>query len=94
VTVEEYIKAATAEIGEKISIRRFVKYNLGEGMEKRNEDFAAEVEAQTRRSRTRSPRRSRRRRSRRRRKPPPPRRPPRTSRPSRSRSSATNPARA
>ena len=47
VTVEEYIKAATAEIGEKISIRRFVKYNLGEGMEKRNEDFAAEVEAQT-----------------------------------------------
>ena len=47
VTVEEYIKQATAEIGEKISIRRFVKYNLGEGMEKREEDFAAEVEAQT-----------------------------------------------
>ena len=47
VTVEEYIKQATAEIGEKISIRRFVKYNLGEGLEKREEDFAAEVEAQT-----------------------------------------------
>ena len=46
-SVEELIKEATAEIGEKISIRRFVKYNLGEGMEKRNEDFAAEVEAQT-----------------------------------------------
>ena len=46
-SVEELIKQATAEIGEKISIRRFVKYNLGEGMEKRNEDFAAEVEAQT-----------------------------------------------
>ena len=28
-------------------MRRFVKYNLGEGMEKREEDFAAEVEAQT-----------------------------------------------
>ena len=47
ITVEELIKQATAEIGEKISIRRFVKYNLGEGLEKRNEDFAAEVEAQT-----------------------------------------------
>ena len=46
-SVEELIKEATAEIGEKISIRRFVKYNLGEGLEKRNEDFAAEVEAQT-----------------------------------------------
>jgi elongation factor Ts len=46
-TVEEYIKETTASIGEKISVRRFVKYNLGEGMEKREEDFAAEVEAQT-----------------------------------------------
>ena len=45
-TVEDIIKEATAEIGEKISIRRFVKYNLGEGIEKRNEDFAAEVAAQ------------------------------------------------
>jgi len=45
-TVEELIKEATAEIGEKISIRRFAKYNLGEGMEKREEDFAAEVAAQ------------------------------------------------
>jgi elongation factor Ts len=40
-------KEATAEIGEKISIRRFTKYNLGEGLEKRVEDFAAEVAAQT-----------------------------------------------
>jgi elongation factor Ts len=45
-TVEDIIKEATAEIGEKISIRRYTKYNLGEGMEKRNEDFAAEVAAQ------------------------------------------------
>ena len=47
ITVEELIKQATAEIGEKISIRRFVKYNLGEGMEKRQDDFAAEVAAAT-----------------------------------------------
>ena len=46
-TVDELIKEATAEIGEKISIRRFTKYNLGEGLEKRVEDFAAEVAAQT-----------------------------------------------
>ena len=44
-TVEQLIKEATAEIGEKISVRRFVKYNLGEGIEKKEEDFAAEVEA-------------------------------------------------
>jgi elongation factor Ts len=40
------VKTATAEIGEKISIRRFERFNLGEGIEKRNEDFAAEVAAQ------------------------------------------------
>ena len=45
-TVEDVIKEATAEIGEKISIRRFTKYKLGEGIEKKNEDFAAEVAAQ------------------------------------------------
>jgi elongation factor Ts len=45
-TVEELVKEATAEIGEKISIRRFERFNLGEGIEKRNEDFAAEVAAQ------------------------------------------------
>ena len=44
-TVEQLIKEVTAEIGEKISVRRFVKYNLGEGIEKKVEDFAAEVEA-------------------------------------------------
>ncbi len=32
-----------AKIGEKISVRRFVRFELGEGMEKKNEDFAAEV---------------------------------------------------
>ena len=46
ITVEDLVKNATAEIGEKISIRRFCKYNLGEGLEKKNEDFAAEVAAQ------------------------------------------------
>ena len=45
-TVEEFVKEATAELGEKISIRRFQRFNLGEGIEKKVEDFAAEVAAQ------------------------------------------------
>lgn len=38
--------AMTAKIGEKISIRRFVRYELGEGIEKKTVDFAAEVAEQ------------------------------------------------
>jgi elongation factor Ts len=33
----------TVKIGEKISIRRFVRFEVGEGIEKRDEDFATEV---------------------------------------------------
>ena len=51
VTVEEYIKQATAEIGEKISIRRFVKYNLGEGFEKRERTSPPRSRRRPRRSR-------------------------------------------
>ncbi|MBF1326276.1 MAG: translation elongation factor Ts, partial [Megasphaera micronuciformis] len=35
-----------AKIGEKIDVRRYVRYELGEGLEKRNDDFVAEVMAQ------------------------------------------------
>ena len=35
-----------AKIGEKISVRRFVRYEVGEGIEKAEDDFAAEVAAQ------------------------------------------------
>ena len=45
-TIEQLVIEATAKIGEKISIRRFVRYEMGEGLQKRNDDFAAEVEAQ------------------------------------------------
>lgn len=31
----------------KIDVRRFVKFNLGEGIEKKVDDFAAEVEKMT-----------------------------------------------
>ena len=45
-TVKELIAQKQSKIGEKIEVRRFVRYQLGEGIEKRNEDFAAEVAAQ------------------------------------------------
>jgi elongation factor Ts len=46
-TLEEVRKSAVASIGENISVRRFVRYELGAGLEKKVEDFAAEVAAQT-----------------------------------------------
>lgn len=42
-TVEDVIKSAIAKIGENISVRRFVRFERGEGLEKRSNDFAAEV---------------------------------------------------
>ena len=46
-TVGEHIKEAIAGIGENIQVRRFSRYVLGEGIEKKTADFAAEVAAQT-----------------------------------------------
>lgn len=45
-TVQELIHENIARIGENINIRRFVRYELGEGIEKEQCDFAAEVMAQ------------------------------------------------
>ena len=45
-TVNELLTELIAKIGEKISIRRFCRYEVGEGMEKRSEDFAEEVAKQ------------------------------------------------
>ena len=45
-TIEQLLTTKTAEIGEKISVRRFARYELGEGIEKEKKDFADEVAAQ------------------------------------------------
>lgn len=45
-TVQQLITEKISKIGENISVRRFVRYELGEGLEKRQDDFAAEVMAQ------------------------------------------------
>ena len=42
-TISDLITESIAKIGENISIRRFTRYQLGEGIEKKQEDFAAEV---------------------------------------------------
>ncbi|MCD1146978.1 translation elongation factor Ts [Peptoniphilus sp. KCTC 25270] len=44
--ISDLVNELTARIGEKISIRRFVRFEVGEGLEKREEDFAAEVAKQ------------------------------------------------
>ncbi|KAJ6824582.1 uncharacterized protein M6B38_381550 [Iris pallida] len=47
IAVKDWVKQTIATIGENIRVNRFVRYNLGEGLEKKNQDFAAEVAAQT-----------------------------------------------
>ena len=42
-TVQELVNDQVATIGEKISIRRFTRYEMGEGLEKRQDDFQKEV---------------------------------------------------
>lgn len=42
-TVRQRTDELSAKIGEKISIRRFTRYELGEGIEKKKSDLAAEV---------------------------------------------------
>jgi elongation factor Ts len=45
-TVQQVLHDKIAKIGENISIRRFTRFERGEGIEKRQEDFAAEVMSQ------------------------------------------------
>ncbi len=45
ITIADLTAQVTAKTGEKVSIRRFARFKMGEGLEKRHEDFAAEVAA-------------------------------------------------
>lgn len=44
-TIQTYLNETIASIGENMSIRRFTRYVLGEGLAKKESDFAAEVAA-------------------------------------------------
>jgi elongation factor Ts len=46
-TIGDLINESTLKIGEKISVRRFSKYTLGEGIEKKQENFAEEIAKMT-----------------------------------------------
>jgi elongation factor Ts len=45
-TIGSLLTDVVAKIGENIKIRRFVRFELGEGLEKKKDDFAAEVAKQ------------------------------------------------
>ncbi|MBD5469429.1 MAG: elongation factor Ts [Lachnospiraceae bacterium] len=45
-TVAQYLAQVAKENGANISLTKFVRFETGEGLEKKNEDFAAEVAAQ------------------------------------------------
>lgn len=47
ITVEELVKQSIAELGENIQVRRFTRFVLGEGIDKKESNFAEEVAAQT-----------------------------------------------
>ena len=46
ISIDELLKQAIAALGENIQVRRFQRFVLGEGIEKEETDFAAEVAAQ------------------------------------------------
>lgn len=45
-TVAKYLEAVSKEVGSAVTLKRFIRFETGEGLEKKNEDFAAEVAAQ------------------------------------------------
>ena len=46
VKIGDLLSGLISKIGENIKIRRFVRFEVGEGLEKREEDFAEEVAKQ------------------------------------------------
>ncbi len=44
--IDQLLKEKIAKIGEKLSIRRFARFEVGEGLEKKEENFAEEVAKQ------------------------------------------------
>ena len=40
------MEQVSKEVGSEVSIKKFIRFETGEGIEKKSEDFAAEVAAQ------------------------------------------------
>ena len=45
-TIEQYLRDTANSVGENIKIRRFARFEVGEGLEKKEENFAKEVQSQ------------------------------------------------
>ena len=45
-SVQEYVEESAKAIGKDIKVASMARYEVGEGLEKKEEDFAAEVAAQ------------------------------------------------
>ncbi len=45
-TVAQYLAQVSKEVGTTVAVKKFVRFETGEGIEKKQEDFAAEVAAQ------------------------------------------------
>jgi elongation factor Ts len=45
-TVQKYVDQVAKANGAKIAVKKFVRFETGEGLEKKQENFAAEVAAQ------------------------------------------------
>ena len=45
-TVKKYVEEAAKKLGKSVEIVSMKRYEVGEGLEKKEEDFAAEVAAQ------------------------------------------------
>ena len=45
-TVKQYLEQVSKENGAEVQVKRFVRFETGEGIEKKVDDFAAEVAAQ------------------------------------------------
>jgi elongation factor Ts len=45
-TVQKYVDSVAKAVGTKAAVKSFVRFETGEGIEKKQEDFAAEVAAQ------------------------------------------------
>ncbi len=46
ITIQQLVNNVGKEMGKTLKIKRFTRFEMGEGLEKKNEDFAAEVAAQ------------------------------------------------
>ena len=46
ITIDKLVKDASSKMGKELSIKRFTRFEMGEGLEKKVNDFAAEVAEQ------------------------------------------------